>query len=88
VFLSALSLQPRFPIVFGAFVGWLGVFVPGIALAVAIQTFRRVLQKRHFVIHFLKGVNSTAIGLVFTAVYRLWEIDYLTLTNSAGQSLA
>lgn len=26
----------------------------------------------------LRGVNATAVGLVFTAVYRLWEIGYLT----------
>lgn len=47
-----------------------------------------MLRRKKFVIHFLRGVNATAIGLVFTAVYRLWEIGYLTSQNSAGQSLA
>ena len=36
----------------------------------------------------LRGVNATAVGLVFTAVYRLWEIGYLTPEVSRGQSLA
>lgn len=36
----------------------------------------------------LRGVNATAVGLVFTAVYRLWEIGYLTPEASRGQSLA
>ncbi|KAJ5814566.1 chromate transporter-domain-containing protein [Penicillium riverlandense] len=89
VFLGSLALQhSQFPTVFGAFLGWLGIFVPGITLAVAIQSFWSVLRKRRSVIRFLRGVNATAIGLVFTAVYRLWGIGYLTATNSAGQSLA
>ncbi|KAJ5110276.1 chromate transporter-domain-containing protein [Penicillium argentinense] len=89
VFLGALALQPTgFPTVFGAFLGWLGIFVPGLALAVAFQSFWSVLRRKKFVIHILRGVNATAIGLVFTAVYRLWEIGYLTSQNSSGQSLA
>jgi chromate transport protein ChrA len=89
VFLGALALQhSHFPTIFGAFLGWLGIFVPGLTLAVAIQSFWRVLRSKRSVIRFLRGVNATAIGLVFTAVYRLWEIGYLTAANSAGQSLA
>ncbi|KAJ5541196.1 chromate transporter-domain-containing protein [Penicillium frequentans] len=88
VFLGALALQhTQFPTVFGAFLGWLGIFVPGLALAVAFQSFWSVLRRKGYAIHFLRGVNATAIGLVFTAVYRLWEIGYLTSQNSAGQSL-
>ncbi|RMJ28857.1 Chromate ion transporter [Aspergillus sp. HF37] len=88
VFLGALTLHhSRFPTIFGAFLGGVGIFVPGITLAVAIQSFWSVLRKRKAVIYFLRGVNATAIGLVFTAVFRLWEIGYLTPENSAGQSL-
>lgn len=36
----------------------------------------------------LRGVNAGAVGLVFTAVYRLWEIGYLTEREARGQSLA
>jgi chromate transport protein ChrA len=89
VFLGALALQrTQFPTVFGAFLSWLGIFVPGLALAVAFQSFWSVLRRKRYAIHILRGVNATAIGLVFTAVYRLWEIGYLTSQNSAGQSLA
>ncbi|KAJ6018894.1 hypothetical protein N7522_000961 [Penicillium canescens] len=89
VFLGALALQrSRFPTIFGAFLGGLGIFFPGITLAVAIQSFWRVLRKKKYVIDFLRGVNATAVGLVFTAVYRLWEIGYLTPDRSDGQSLA
>ncbi|KAK3669162.1 hypothetical protein LTR78_010961 [Recurvomyces mirabilis] len=72
VFLGALALQKsRFPTVFGAFLGGLGIFLPGITLAVAVQSFWGVLRKRKWVVDFLRGVNATAVGLVFTAVYRL-----------------
>ncbi|KAJ5781952.1 uncharacterized protein N7518_010435 [Penicillium psychrosexuale] len=88
VFLGALALQrSHFPTIFGAFLGGLGIFFPGITLAVAIQSFWRVLRKKKCVIDFLRGVNATAVGLVFTAVYRLWEIGYLTPEGSDGQSL-
>ncbi|CAG8885996.1 unnamed protein product [Penicillium egyptiacum] len=88
VFLGALALQrSQFPTVFGAFLGGLGIFLPGITLAVAIQSFWRVLRKKKYVVDFLRGVNATAVGLVFTAVYRLWEIGYLSSERSDGQSL-
>ncbi|KAE8384355.1 chromate transporter-domain-containing protein [Aspergillus alliaceus] len=89
VFLGALALQnTSYPTVFGAFLGGLGIFFPGIALAIAIQSFWRVLRKRKYVIDFLRGVNASAVGLVFTAVYRLWEIGYLSPGKRDGQSLA
>ncbi|KAL3476609.1 chromate transporter-domain-containing protein [Aspergillus californicus] len=89
VFLGALALQntPN-PTILGAFLGALGIFFPGITLAVAIQSFWRVLRKKNYIINFLRGVNAAAVGLVFTAVYRLWEIGYLTARESDGQSLA
>jgi chromate transport protein ChrA len=89
VYLGALALQrSQFPTVFGAFLGFFGIFFPGIALAVAVQSFWRVLRRKKWVTDLLRGVNATAVGLVFTAVYRLWEIGYLTPTESSGQSLA
>lgn len=89
VFLGALALQPTsYPTIFGGFLGGLGIFFPGLALAVAIQSFWRVLRKRKYVIDFLRGVNAAAVGLVFTAVYRLWEIGYLAPQERDGQSLA
>ncbi|RJE24739.1 Chromate ion transporter [Aspergillus sclerotialis] len=88
VFLGALALRTTsFPTVFGAFLGGLGIFLPGITLAVAVQSFWRVLRKRKYVIDFLRGVNASAVGLVFTAVYRLWEIGYLAPRERDGQSL-
>jgi chromate transport protein ChrA len=76
-----------FPTIFGAFLGFSGIFFPGVALAVAVQIFWQVLRTK-WVVDLLRGVNATAVGLVFTAVYRLWEIGYVTPEASRGQSLA
>lgn len=35
----------------------------------------------------LRGVNAGAVGLVWTAVYRLWEAGYLRADNANGESL-
>ncbi|RVD88929.1 uncharacterized protein DFL_003093 [Arthrobotrys flagrans] len=89
VYLGSLALQKsQFPTIFGAFLGFVGIFFPGITLAVAIQSFWRILRKKKVVIDILRGINATAVGLVFTAVYRLWEIGYLTAEANQGQSLA
>ncbi|KAE8314618.1 chromate transporter-domain-containing protein [Aspergillus transmontanensis] len=89
VYLGALALQnSKSSTIFGAFLGGLGIFFPGIALAVAVQSFWKTLRKQKWVVDFLKGVNATAVGFVFTAVYRLWEIGYLTPETTNGQSLA
>lgn len=89
VYLGALALHPsRFPAVLGALLGFVGIFLPGLTLSVAAQSFWRVLRRRKWVGDLLRGVNATAVGLVFTAVYRLWEIGYLTGEVGRGVSLA
>ena len=89
VYLGALTLQrSRFPTIFGAFLGFLGIFFPEATLAVAVQSFWRVLRRKKCVVDLLRGVNATAVVLGFMTVYRLWEISYLTPEASRGQSLA
>jgi chromate transport protein ChrA len=89
IYLGALSLQhSQWATILGAFLGYAGIFIPGITLAVGIQSIWRVLRTKPAVISLLRGVNATAVGLVFTAVYRLWEIGYLTKGAEGGQSLA
>lgn len=35
----------------------------------------------------LRGVNAGAVGLVFTAVYKLWQIGYVDRIRGSGSSL-
>jgi chromate transport protein ChrA len=89
VYLGALALASTgVPTVFGAMLGYLGIFFPGIIIAVGVQSIWNVMRTRPWVLSLLRGINATAVGLVFTAVYRLWEIGYLTPESSDGRSLA
>jgi chromate transport protein ChrA len=89
VYLGALALAPTsVPTVFGALLGFVGIFAPGLTLSVGVQSLWRVMRTKPWVISLLRGINATAVGLVFTAVYRLWEIGYLTPEASRGRSLA
>ena len=89
VYLGALTLQhSQYPTIVGSLIAFFGIFFPGLTLAVAVQGFWSAMRKKKWVIDVLRGVNATAVGLVFTAVYRLWEIGYLTPQASRGQSLA
>ena len=89
VYLGSLALaSTKIPAIAGAVIAYVAIFLPGLALAVAAQSFWRVLRRRKWVGDVLRGVNATAVGLVFTAVYRLWEIGNLTNGESTGASLA
>jgi chromate transport protein ChrA len=69
VFLGALAIgNSQIPSIIGAILGVLGIYLPGIVLAVSVQSLWRVLRRRKWVVDILRGVNATAIGLVFTAV--------------------
>lgn len=72
----------------GAMLGFLGIFTPGIWLCIAFQSLWRRLRKKRFVISLLRGVNAAAVGFVYTAVYRIWQVGYLTPTQNQGISLA
>lgn len=42
---------------------------------------------KKWILDILRGINATAVGLVFTAVFRLWNIGYLTADASQGRPL-
>lgn len=88
IFLGALTVQnSNIPQVIGGLLGGIAIFSPGIILATGIQGFWHILRKKKPVTDFLRGVNATAIGFIFTAVYRLWKIGFLSSDHSSGQSL-
>ncbi|CAD0088576.1 unnamed protein product, partial [Aureobasidium vineae] len=72
----------------GAVVSFVGIFLPGLALSAAVLGIWRIVRTKAVVASVLRGINATAVGLVFTAVYRLWEIGYLTPESGQGKSLA
>lgn len=89
VYLGALALASTgTPTVLGAILSFLGIFFPGLILTVGVQSIWQAMRTKTWVVSLLRGINATAVGLVFTAVYRLWEIGYLTPESNNGTSLA
>ncbi|KAK4554731.1 hypothetical protein LTR86_008233 [Recurvomyces mirabilis] len=92
VYLSTLAIQSNtaqsYPPISGAILGLVGMFSPGLVIAYCVQGLWRLLRTKPVVTATLRGVNATAVGLIFTAVYRLWEQGYLMPQRSNGQSLA
>jgi len=89
VYLGSLVVasNSNFPSAIGAILGYLGIFLPGLWLSVGFQSVFQSLRKRREVSSVLRGMNAAAVGFVFTAVYRLWEIGYLSANESRGASL-
>ncbi|KAG8912265.1 hypothetical protein FRC01_005188 [Tulasnella sp. 417] len=88
VYLAALTAKGAgIPSISGAILGWVGIFLPGLALATALSSLFPLIRKYKSVPSILRGLNAGAIGLVWTAVYRLWEIGYLTPKATSGTSL-
>jgi chromate transport protein ChrA len=89
VYLGALTLaSTSTPTILGATLSFIGIFFPGLVLTVGVQSIWQAIRTKAWVGSLLRGINATAVGLVFTAVYRLWEIGYLTPESSDGSSLA
>lgn len=68
----------------GALLGFIGIFLPGLVFAVFSQGLWRILRTQPLFLALLRGINATAVGLVFTAVYRLWEVGYLTSESTSS----
>ncbi|KAJ4984124.1 chromate transporter [Stagonosporopsis vannaccii] len=89
VYLGALAIASTgTPTIVGSLLSFLGIFFPGLILTVGVQSIWQVMRTKAWVLSLLRGINAAAVGLVFTAVYRLWEIGYLTPERSDGISLA
>lgn len=92
VYLGALVLagpasSKSVPTIVGALLAFLGIFLPGLLLSIGFQSVWSSLRRWPEVISILRGVNAGAVGFIYTAVYRLWEIGYLTPNENKGISL-
>ena len=43
-----------------------------------------VLRRYRVAVSGIRGVNAVAVGLIYTAVYRLWQIGWLTTGGENG----
>lgn len=71
----------------GAVIGFLAIFSPGITLHTGFMGIWQAVRTRKWVVSGLRGINATAVGLIYAAVYRLWEIGFLSESARNGSSL-
>jgi len=71
----------------GAALGFIGIYFPGIAMKHAVLPAWEKLRLNTYILSGFKGVECAAIGLVFTAVYRLFRIAIIDSQNQAGSSV-
>ncbi|KAL8804212.1 MAG: hypothetical protein Q9223_005852 [Gallowayella weberi] len=89
VYLGSLAAasSPDLPSAAGAVIGYIAIFAPGLILQTGFMGLWKTLRGHRSVTSCLRGVNALAVGLVFTAVYRLWEIGYIDEGYQGGSSL-
>lgn len=88
VFLGSLAtVGTSLPSFAGAILAFLGIFTPGIVIIAGIMGLWKVLRSRRWLLSLLRGVNACAVGLVFTAVYKLWQIGFVDADHQNGAPL-
>nr|OQO30260.1 hypothetical protein B0A51_01808 [Rachicladosporium sp. CCFEE 5018] len=89
VYLGTLAVaDTSIPPVVGAMIGFVGIFTPGLWLLVGTTKIWATVRKVHAVRAALRGIHASAVGLVFTAVYRLFQIGFLDPQSQGGSSLS
>ena len=71
----------------GALIAFVAVHTPGIVIVLGFMGLWRMLRSKQWFLAILRGVNAAAVGLVYTAVYKLWQIGYLTAAVQSGKPL-
>jgi len=72
----------------GAALGFVGIFAPGLVTVHGTLGVWSAVRGRRGVRAALRGVNAAAVGLIYTAVYRLWQIGWVGERFQQGVSLA
>lgn len=71
----------------GALIAFVAIYTPGLLIVVGFTGLWRILRSRTWFLSALRGVNASAVGLVYAAVYKLWQIGYLTAVVQSGSPL-
>lgn len=79
-YLGALAC-PQSPVL-GALLGWFGIFSPGIMLKLALLPIYNRWRKSLIAKSILRGLNSAAVGLVFTAVWQLFLGEWIVFPRN------
>ncbi|KAJ9602057.1 hypothetical protein H2200_013417 [Cladophialophora chaetospira] len=88
VYLGSLTaINASYPSAAGAIISFIGIFAPGLILVHGTMGLWKALRTHRWVKAGLRGINAAAVGLIYTAIYRLWEIGYIDEKFTSGSSL-
>ncbi|CAD6569610.1 MAG: hypothetical protein ASARMPREDX12_002741 [Alectoria sarmentosa] len=88
VYLGSLAVAgTSVPSYLGALIAFVAMYAPGLFIVVGFMGLWRILRDKAWFLATLRGVNAAAVGLVFTAVYKLWQIGCLTAAVQGGSPL-
>lgn len=86
VFLGSLTAKNAgYNPLFGAVLAWVGIFAPGMVLVHGTMGVWSAVRGRRGVRAVLKGVNAGAVGLIYTVIYRIWEVGLLDERAQQGK---
>ncbi|KAK4241569.1 chromate transporter-domain-containing protein [Achaetomium macrosporum] len=89
VYLGALAASGRGASpALGAVLGYIGMFAPGLVTVHGTVGVWGAIRGWRWVRSALRGINAAAVGLIYTAVYRLWQIGWIDEGFERGTSLA
>jgi chromate transport protein ChrA len=88
VFLGGLTaINSGHSAILGAGIAYLGIFAPGMILVHGTMGIWGLLRSKPWVKSGVRGVNAGAVGLIYTAVYRIWQVGYIDEGFQSGKSL-
>lgn len=88
VYLGSLATAgTSLPSIAGAMIAFVGIFTPGVIIVLGFMSLWTILKSRTWFLSILRGVNAAAVGLVYTAVYKLWQMGLLTAAVQGGSPL-
>jgi chromate transport protein ChrA len=88
VFLGSLTaINNGYSSVAGALIAWVAIFSPGLILVHGTMGLWSTARGRRWVKALLRGINAGAVGLIYTAVYRIWQVGYIDEGFQFGRSL-
>ncbi|KAH6848204.1 chromate transporter-domain-containing protein [Chaetomium sp. MPI-CAGE-AT-0009] len=88
VFLGSLTaINNGYSSIAGALIAWVAIFSPGLILVHGTMGLWSTARNRRWVKALLRGINAGAVGLIYTAVYRIWQVGYMDEGFQSGRSL-
>ncbi|KAH7012667.1 chromate transporter-domain-containing protein [Microdochium trichocladiopsis] len=88
VYLGSLTaINAGYPAAAGAVLGFVGMFAPGLITVHGTMGVWHAIRGWRWVKSSLRGINAAAVGLIYTAVYRLWQTGYIDESYQQGTNL-